>query len=237
MAIGEEYLSDSEQEEALRSWWRENWLWIFGGIVLGLALLVGWRYWITRGEQDAASAAKMYEQVHGALERKDLPAASKSLDALTKQFDRSAYAQQGRLLLAKAHVGEGKFDEAGALLRAVTEKSKDNEIADVALLRLARLLVQQAKYDDALKLLKPDGLGKFSAAAREIRGDALHAKGDAEGARAEYASALSGEDATIDRNLVDLKLQEVDGSAAPAKDEAAGMSSTAQTSTPAGSKP
>lgn len=233
MAIGEEYLSDAEQEEALRSWWRENWPWIVGGVVLGLAMLVGWRYWLARGEQQSAAAAQMYEQVHSALERKDIPAATKSLDELTSQFDRSAYAQQARLLLAKAQVGEGKFDEAVTLLRTVTEKSKDAELADVAKLRLARLHVQQAKYDDALTLLKPDALGKFSAAAREIRGDALHAKGDEEGARAEYASALSGEDATIDRTLVELKLQEVGGSAAAPGDEGMSMSTT----TPAGSNP
>ena len=34
----EEYLTDRDQEEALRNWWKENWRWIFGGIVLGLAL-------------------------------------------------------------------------------------------------------------------------------------------------------------------------------------------------------
>ena len=43
----EEYLTDRDQEEALRNWWRENWRWILGGIVLGFALLGGWQYWKT----------------------------------------------------------------------------------------------------------------------------------------------------------------------------------------------
>jgi predicted negative regulator of RcsB-dependent stress response len=38
----EDYLSDREQEEALRAWWRDNWRWILGGIALGVALLFGW---------------------------------------------------------------------------------------------------------------------------------------------------------------------------------------------------
>ena len=37
----EDYLTDRDQEEALRNWWRENWRWILGGVVLGLALLGG----------------------------------------------------------------------------------------------------------------------------------------------------------------------------------------------------
>lgn len=220
MAISEDYLSDAEQEEALRNWWSENWPWIAGGVVLGLALLGGWRYWTAHQEQQAAAAAGLYENVHSSLEKKDIAAAHKALDTLTASFDTSAYAQQGRLALAKEDVNEGKFDEAATLLRAVTEKSKDKQLADVARLRLAQLLIQQGKHDDALNQLKPDSLGKFAASAREIRGDALIAKGDAEGARAEYAAALSGDDASIDRTLVELKLQEVGGSARPAKDAA-----------------
>lgn len=225
MAISEDYLSDAEQEEALRNWWSENWPWIVGGVVLGLALLVGWRYWSAHQEQQAAAAASLYASVDSSLEKQDLATARKSLDTLTASFDNSAYAQQGRLALAKEEVNEGNFEAAATLLRAVTEKSQDKELADVARLRLAQLLIQQGKHDDALNQLKPDNLGKFAAAAREIRGDALIAKGDAEGARAEYAAALSGDNVSIDRTLVELKLQEVGGSATPAKDAAPAIAS------------
>lgn len=207
----DDYLSDREQEEALRTWWRDNWRWIIGGVVLGLALLAGWRYWDAYEERQAGDAARMYESVRRALDGKDVGEAGKSLDTLAAKFDKSAYTQQGRLLLAKAQVEAGKYDEALVLLRAVTEKSKDEELADIARLRAARVLVQQGKHDDALNQLKPDELGAFSAPAREVRGDALIAKGDAEGARAEYAAALTGDDASIDRNIVELKLQDVGG--------------------------
>jgi predicted negative regulator of RcsB-dependent stress response len=207
----DDYLSDREQEEVLRSWWRNNWPWLIGGVVLGLALLAGWRYWTAHQQQQAGNASMLYENVQSALNRKDLPQASKALEALTDAFDRSAYAQQGRLLVAKAQADAGKFDDAAALLRSAAEKSKDEELTDVARLRLARILLQQGKYDDALSQLKPDALGVFAGPAREIRGDALLAKGDAEGARAEYAAALTGDDAAIDRTIVELKLQEVGG--------------------------
>jgi predicted negative regulator of RcsB-dependent stress response len=211
----DDYLSDREQEEALRNWWRENWPWIVGGIVLGLALLGGWRYWTNYQVQRAAEAARMYEHVRSALEKQDIAEATKSLDSLAARFDKSAYTQQGRLLIAKAEVDAGKYDEALVQLRAVAEKAKDKELADIAQLRIARVLLQQGKHDDALNQLKPDALGAFSAPAREIRGDALVAKGDAEGARAEYAAALSGDNAAIDRNLIELKLQDVGGGSTP----------------------
>lgn len=230
MALTEDYLSDSEQEEALRNWWRENWPWIVGGVVLGLALLAGWRYWTTQQERTQADAAKLYESVESALVSKDYAKAKTELDKLTADFDRSAYAQQGRIALAKANVDAGKYDEAGVLLRTAMEKSKDAELADIARLRLARVLLQQGKHDAALNQLQPDDLGKFAPHAREIRGDALFAKGDAEGARAEYAAALSATGTTFDRNLVELKLQEVGGTAPAA-------ASTPPAKAPAASKP
>ena len=41
----EDYLTDRDQEGALRTWWRENWKFILAGIVLGLGGLAGYNYW------------------------------------------------------------------------------------------------------------------------------------------------------------------------------------------------
>lgn len=224
----EEYLTDRDQEEALRNWWRENWSWILGGIVLGLALLGGWQYWKIRTADQSASAAKLYEDFRGALGRNELDAANRSLGTLAADHKKSPYTQQGRLLLAKKHVDEGKYDEALPLLQAVADESQDAELAWVARLRVARLLIQQGKHDDALKLLDPEKAGAFAAQVREIRGDAQVAKGNPDGARAEYAAALADNiDAPsgrmIDRSLLEMKLQDVGGdkSAATAATEPA----------------
>ena len=85
-------------------------------------------------------------------------------------------------------------------------------MAHVARLRLARLLVQTGKHDEVLRLLDVEKAGAFAAQVHEIRGDALVAKGDAQGARAEYAAALAAESkGQIDRPTVELKLRDVGG--------------------------
>ena len=212
----EDYLTDRDQEEALRTWWRENWSWILGGVVLGLALLGGWQYWKIHTANTATAAAKLYEDFRGALDRNELDAANRSLGTLAADYKKSPYTQQGRLLLAKKHVDEGKYDEALPLLQAVSSESEDAELAWVARLRVARLFIQQGKHDDALNLLDPEKAGAFSAQVREIRGDAQVAKGNAEAARAEYAAALADNidvpaDRMIDRTLLEMKLQDVGG--------------------------
>lgn len=207
----DELLSDNEREEALREWWRDNWAWILGGIVLGIALLVGWNYWGSYRLKQAEAAARQYGDVETALLDRDSARAEEALKALTSQYDSSPYAAQARLAVAKLHAEAGKYADAEALLRQVASGAKDDELANVARLRIARLLIQQGRHDDAVKLLEPVTAGGFGAEAREIRGDALFAKGDKEGARAEYAAALAATDAAIDRSLVELKLQDVGG--------------------------
>jgi predicted negative regulator of RcsB-dependent stress response len=208
----EDYLSDREQEEALRNWWRENWRWIIGGVVLGFGLLGAYKYWETYRDRQASDSASMYREFSVALQAKDADKAKGVLDGLASGHADSPYTQQARLMLAKHHVESGRYDEALALLRTVNKESKDPELTQVAQLRAARVLIQQGKFDEALASLNVEKAGAFAAQMREIRGDALVAKGDKEGARAEYAAALADSgDPQVDRSMLELKLQDVGG--------------------------
>lgn len=213
--MADDYLSDREQEEALRLWWRENWPWIIGGIVLGLALLGGWRYWQTHRAERAEQAGALYREFQNAGD--DAEKAESALDRLISEYGSSPYTVQARLLDAKAHVDAGRYDEAAAQLRAVVEGTDDEELAQIARLRLARVLIQQEQYDEAVGLLDPEAAGAFTAQVREIRGDAMFEKGDRDAARAEYAAALAANaDAQVDRSMLEMKLQQTGGDAAAA---------------------
>jgi len=164
------------------------------------------------------------DDMQKALAANDLDQAGRLLNDLSGEHAKSGYTQQGRLLLAKRDADEGKFDEAIKHLREVVDTSADEELGQVARLRLARLLIQTGKHDEALQLLNVEKAGAFAAQVREIRGDALVAKGDAQGARAEYAAALAPDaKGQVDRPTVELKLRDVGGEvpAAPVKPAAA----------------
>lgn len=221
----EDYLSDREQEEALRQWWSENWRWILAGIALGAAILAGYWYWQGYKTQRAEGAAKVFHDFQSALTGNKADEADKLLKQLVDSHGSSPYTEQARLATAKARVTAGKFDEAKTLLDAVASNAKDSELAELARLRAARLSIQLGKPDDALASIKSDSGGVFAALAHEVRGDALFAKGDVNGARGEYSAALLGGDREIDRALLELKLQDVGGAAqaaaAPAPKELA----------------
>jgi predicted negative regulator of RcsB-dependent stress response len=218
----EDYLSEREQAEALRNWWKENWRWLIGGVALGFALLGGWKYFESYRTQRAEAAAKSYAELETAVAANDATKIEQRLSELAKEYGSSPYVQQGRLLLARNRVEAGKLDEAIALLQAVVDTAKDEELGKVARVRIARVLLQQGKHDEALKLLDADKAGKFAPSVHEVRGDVLFAKGDAAGARTEYAAALAADrDVPLDRPALELKLAEAGGTPEPANTQAA----------------
>ena len=206
-----EDLTDNEREEQLRRWWSENWLWILGGIALGLAVLAGWQYWQKQRYAAAEAAAAGYSTVIESLGRDDRAAAGEQAKALRSGHPDSPYADQADLALARAAVDRKEFDEAIRLLQGVADGSPDAELRQVARTRAARVMIEQGRYDEALGMLDPGAADSFAALYREIRGDALLGKGDPAGALAEYEAALAADDteSRIDRDFVVLKRDSV----------------------------
>lgn len=204
-----EDLSDNEREEQLRRWWAENWLWIVGGIALGLGALAAWQYWIKSRLQSSERDESAYMAVLDSLGKNDATAAAKQADELRGQNAKSAYADQADLALARALVDQRKFDDAAKRLRSVADGSRDPQLRQVAQTRLARVLAEQGKHDEALALLDVAKAGAFAPVYHEIRGDVLSAKGDAAAARKEYETALAtdntGDGPAIDTRYVELK--------------------------------
>lgn len=206
-----EDLSDIEREEQLRRWWSENWAWIIGGIALGMAILAGWQYWQRYRTQAAERDEAAYVAVLEALSGNRREEAEKQARELRESNPDSAYADQAELALARAAIERRDFDTAAALLRGVADRSADAELRMIARTRLARVLIEQGKQDEALAMLDVASAGAFAPLVHEVRGDALAAKGDAAAARQEYDSALTAAKAEgiIDRAFVELKRDEL----------------------------
>lgn len=211
----DEYLTDDEQAEALKTWWRENWAWVLSGIVLGICLLAGWGYYQRYTAQKSEAAAKTLDEFATA-QVVDKAKAETLFKELTGKYAATPYAMQAQLLQAQQAVEANDLPRAEAALRAVIADSKDSELAQIAKSRLARVLIEQGKSDDALALLDVAKAGAFAAQVHEIRGDALYAKQDATGARGEYEAALAAykTDAQADVSLLQYKLQDLAGAVA-----------------------
>src|SRR3546814_18044627 len=84
--------------------------------------------------------------------------------------------------------------------------AKDDGLQKVAELRSARVLWQQGKLDDALKLVD-NNTGAFAPLFDELKGDIKLAKGDRDAARSAYQKAFEATPETEpSRNLLHTKL-------------------------------
>ena len=215
--MAEEYLTDDEQLEAIKRGIAENGVWIVGGVVLGAALLFGWRYYHSHQNEVALRAAAQFGQMTIALESNDRNKARQAADGLIQDYPTSPYADQAQLTLARLFVDDGQLPSAIAPLNRVMNGSKDSELKHIARLRLARVLIAQGKPDEAISTLADDTPGAFAARYHEVRGDAFHAKKDTKSAVTEYTAALASSDASgVDSALLELKIADLGAPATPA---------------------
>ncbi len=207
--MAEEYLTDDEQLEAVKHMFKEYAPWIIGGLVLGLGGWYGIQFYRSHHNERALQAAAQFEQMTFAMQADDRNKSRAIADGLVKDFPSSPYADQAQLAIARMSVEDGHSADAVAPLTQVMDNSKDAELKQIARLRLARVLIDQGKPDDSIKLLAAGTPGSFAGRYHEVHGDALYAKKDIAGAIAEYNAALSAGDGGADSALLELKLADL----------------------------
>lgn len=207
--MAEEYLTDDEQLEAVKRAFTEYAPWILGGVVLGVGGWYGLQHYKSHENEVAFRAADQFSQMTAALQMNDPKKSLQIADGLIKDFPNSPYADQAQLTVARIDVESGKSADAVAPLTQVMNNSKDTELQQIARLRLARVLIDQGKPDDAIKLLATGTPGSFAGRYHEVRGDALYSKKDIPGAIAEYNAALGASDGGAEAAMLQLKLADL----------------------------
>ncbi|NDK37470.1 hypothetical protein DT603_01240 [Pseudoxanthomonas gei] len=201
MAI-DDLLDEHEQSERVRNWLKNNGAGLVGGVALGLAVIFGWQWWQKHQLQQADQANQNYQAALDSLSTGDV---KKAQAEVAKLKGGDAYMDLAALQLAKAQV---EADQAGAAIVTLRGIKADPSLKPLVDLRLARLLLDTGKPDEALKVLG-DAAG---SAALEARGDALLASGKRDQARDSYLKALTSMDvAAPQRRLVELKLTDAGG--------------------------
>jgi predicted negative regulator of RcsB-dependent stress response len=224
----DDYLSEKEQWEAVKTWFRENGLWIIAGVAVGGAGIGGYQWWNGHIDKVNGEASAKYEQMISDLGRNDESGALTLLGQLERDYSSTPYVDQARLAFARVYVESDRLDKAASTLEAISQHSKDKQLALLARLRLARVQISQQKPDDALATLNGVDPGAFAAQFHEVRGDADLAKGDKGGALSEYRLARTLDTGGGGNSLLELKISDLVADAAPLP-SAAAKTPTAQT--------
>lgn len=201
------YETEQEQVEALRKWWQENGKALILGVVVGLGGLFGYRAWQDHRTAQAETAADLHSAVLVALEQSQHATVVAESARLRSEYAATPYAALATLAEAKALVEDGDSDAARSALSWVVEHAEQKEVAAVARLRLARLLLDQGDLGAAQVQLDALPAGLFQAQVQELRGDLLRDQGQVEAARAAYREAL--EAGSENRAVLQMKLDDL----------------------------
>lgn len=185
------YVSDKEQIEMIRNWWRENGKFTLLSIVAALVITSGWRYWQNSKNQEAANASVVYEQMLNHAASHQLSAVQFEVTNLLTSYPHTPYASLAAFMSAQNAVSNNKIDEALEKLNWVISNSKNKDFKQIAKIRKARILLSLKKYDEALSLLTEISSAAYLPLMYEVKGDVLVAKGDKKAALSAYQLALS----------------------------------------------
>lgn len=213
----EPYNTEEEQVEALRRWWEENGRSTIAAIVIALAAGFGWQTWQKYDQGQSENASDLYQALLQAVNVSETSGAAMGpatalAEQLKTEYGSSTYAQFAALHLARNAVDAGNLAEAEAQLRWVLAKTDaGSDTAQIAQLRLARVLASSGQPEQALTILE-QGEGAYQASYAAARGDVLLGLGREDEARAAYnvaralssAGGMSGTDSTLDQKLQSL---------------------------------
>lgn len=204
------HYDDEAQMEQLSRWWKENWMALAAGLVLGLGGIFGWEAWQNTQTGKAEQASQIFEDLKKAAVGKPEQAAELG-KTLMQDFSSTPYAAQAALLLAQKAAEQADWAPAEERLNWVIKNAKDAGFQKIARLRLARVLWQQNKPDDALKQLEVKDDDAFASLYQELRGDIKLSQNDRKAAHEAYEKALASGPAPASRELLQRKLDDLAG--------------------------
>jgi predicted negative regulator of RcsB-dependent stress response len=188
-------LEEQEQIDELKAWWKTYGnIVLLGVIVISLtaSAVVGWRVW---GDRQALEAGELYVQVLGAVGSGEPKKVQDIAAVMADKYPRAGYSHFAALAAAKAAFDGGNLAEARARLQWVMERAKEDGTRDLARYRLAIVLLDEKKPDEAIAALQAPPVEAMTALFADLRGDVLSTQGKAAEARSAYQLALDKSDA------------------------------------------
>jgi predicted negative regulator of RcsB-dependent stress response len=198
-----------EQGEVVKKWLQENGSAIVMGLVIAFGGLFGFKWWQNWQETNRQAASTEYEVMGQLLASEQLDAAMANFQSLQDDHGKSPYASMAALQMARARMDVNQPDLAISLLEYVVGNGYPQAMRVVARERLARVLLDQGRAEEALVTL--DGatdITGFEARYAEVRGDILFDLGRTDEAVAAYQESLEAlEEGVGDRNKLVMKLE------------------------------
>ena len=185
----EVYLSEEEQWQKIKEWWKKYGNTILMWLVLFCGISFGWRYWQNYRTHRTERASMLYSQLISA----DMMHKAKDVNLFAKHlisdYGSTPYASLASLLLARDAVAAGNLKTGLLHLQWVIANSDSDGFRQIARIRAARVLLAQKKPRRALQLLSQTDDVAYTVVTKEVMGDVYLSMGRNKAARSAYLEA------------------------------------------------
>jgi len=198
-----------EQGEVVKKWLRENGSAIVMGLVIAFGGLFGFKQWQSWQENNRQQASAEFQVMSTLLAGNQIDAAMDNFQTLKDEHAGSPYTSMAALQMARARLELKQPDLAIEHYRFVVENGYPKAMKVVARERMARVLLDEGRAEEALSELDAatDVTG-FEARFAEVRGDILFALNRTDEAATAYREALDALEAGVgDRSKLVMKLE------------------------------
>ena len=202
----DDYLDEKEQIEEIKSWFKENWLALVAGVIVGFGGLFSWNWYQDSVYESNSQALAIFDQAQQELTLGNFDSALAMLQNLRSDYNSSPYTDFLGLLYSTYLLSNGNTADAAVEIEYVLNNTTDEYLRLIATWRLARVNVEITNYDRALELVQNKNHA-LSANFTELEGDVYFFRGEFDLASNTYMSILSDPNInSIDLNTLMLKI-------------------------------
>ena len=206
-----EYISDEEQMNRFSEWWNEHGTSLLIAVGLAIASIVGWNFYSDNRQQNLEASTALYAEYVDAAEEAKAAIAQQ----IKTEFPGTSVHSLVALDEAKKAADDANLAAATQALVEARDAAPDALLAELAMIRLAKVQYAQGNAEEALQTLQGIRNQGYQSWALELTGDIYLAEGNSEQAYAAYTSALDSLEGDANRPLLEIKRD----NAAPADGE------------------
>ncbi len=186
-------LEEQERISALKDWWDKWGTFVYLAVAAFFIGVIGVYFWRDYQGRQAAQAETLFKSVKKTAEEvnanKEYKKLSDAANALSEKFPRTFQATDAQMMAAKSAFEGKDYAAAKAHLQWVVDNGRDTH-RNIARVQLASVMLEDKKYDDALKVLDSVKEDAFAGIAADVRGDIFAVQGKRDEARAAYQVAV-----------------------------------------------
>lgn len=179
-------------------------------VFLMLLASVSVQYFNNKSDKHAEEASVVYEKMMANIKKEDFVAAKTEADSLMNQYAKTPYSALAALMMSRVSVDKNDPKQAIELLNIALALGKKGPLEDIARIRLARVLLSEARYQEALAVLPDENKETgYTTLYEEVRGDIYFKQNELKKAKEAYAKAIKAAPPGVPLTSLQLKFTDL----------------------------